>query len=219
MIITSMVIALGFAACGSDSGSAEGEGSPAIVATTGILADVVEQVAGPDADVEQLIPNGASPHDFQLSAAARLDLEEADLVVDNGAELEASIPLDDVEGSRWTLTDHVDDLLAFAEGGSDPHVWMDPTRVAASLPSLAEALATADPTHAADYRQRAGAYAEELERVDREVDRTLTAVPADNRELITSHDSLGYFADRYDFEVVATAFPASGPEGEVSAVD
>ena len=216
MIIVSVLVALGLSACGSSSDES-GAGGPTIVATTGILADVVESVAAPDAQVEQLIPNGASPHDFQLSAAARLDLEQADLVVDNGAALEATIPLDDVQGSRWTLADHVDGLLSFAEGGSDPHVWMDPTRVAAALPSLAEALATADPAHARDYRRRAEAYAKELMRLDRQVRRTLSVVPRDNRELITSHDSLGYLADRYGFEVVATAFPASGPEGEVSA--
>ena len=216
MLIISASLALGLAGCGGGSDEPGADG-PTIVVTTGILADVVENVGAADARVVQLIPNGASPHDFQLSAAARLDLKQTDLVVDNGAALEATVPLDDVQGSRWTLTDHVDDPLSFAEGGSDPHVWMDPTRVAAALPSLAEALATADPAHALDYRQRADEYVEELGRLDRQLRRTLSVVPGEDAELITSHDSLGYLAERYGFEVVATAFPASGPEGEASA--
>jgi ABC-type Zn uptake system ZnuABC Zn-binding protein ZnuA len=93
---------------------------------------------------------------------------------------------------------------------------MDPTRVAAALPSLADALGDADPAHAAAYRRRATQYAASLERLDQTIERTLAAVPPADRKLVTSHDSLGYFADHYGFDVIATAFPASGPEAEVS---
>lgn len=222
--------------CGSGAGS-DPDGAP-VVATTGVLADIAGEVAGPRVDVAQLIPDGSSPHDFQLSAQDRQTLEEADLLVATGAGLEAGIPLDELDTPRWLLTDHVGELLPFEEAGAherehaavqgedtaaqgeqagDPHVWMDPTRVARALPSLADALADIGPAGAAGYRERARAYAERLRRLDRELKVTLARVPRANRELITSHDSLGYFADRYGFEVIATAFPASGPEAEVSA--
>ena len=77
--------------------------------------------------------------------------------------------------------------------------------------------ASADPEHAEGYRERAAAYAKQLESLDAEVERQLAAIPPDDRELVTSHDALGYFADRYGLEVVATPFPASGPEAEASA--
>jgi ABC-type Zn uptake system ZnuABC Zn-binding protein ZnuA len=232
------------ASCGSED---DAGGGPRVVATTGIVADWVENVAGPDVEVVQLIPDGSSPHDFQLSAEDRLELEQAGLVAAVGAGLEAGVPLDESDGSRWELADNAGELLPFGEGGaqehegedeehaeegeehseegeeehehgaSDPHIWMDPTRVAAALPSLAEALAETDPGGANDYRERARAYANELRSLDRELRRTLDTVPATNRELVTSHDSLGYLADRYGFEVVATAFPSSGPEADTSA--
>ena len=231
---------IALAACGDDdSGSGD---APNVVATTGIVADVAGAVAGPDAEIEQVIPDGSSPHDFELSAQDRQMLEEADLVVASGAGLEAGIPLDDVDAPQWALTDHVGELLPFEEAGAhehaedeqaseeehaaeeehehgseDPHVWMDPTRVAAAAPALADALAEADPAGADGYRKRARAYADELDGLDAELKRTLASVPDSDRELVTSHDSLGYFADRYGFEVVATAFPASGPEAEASA--
>lgn len=213
-IIIVVLTCAGLSACGSDSDSS---GEPAVLATTGVLADITRNVAGEDVEVEQVIPNGASPHDFQLSAQDRQHLEQADLVVDTGAGLEAGIPLDELGAPRWTLTEHVGELLPFEEGGGDPHAWMDPTRVAAALPSLAGALAGADPAHEADYVRRAKRYARELGGLDRELRETFAALPAGDRELITSHDSLGYLADRYGFEVVATAFPASGPEAEASA--
>ncbi|MGH2963752.1 MAG: metal ABC transporter substrate-binding protein [Solirubrobacterales bacterium] len=217
----SALAVLAIAACGSDDDS-----GTTIAATTGITADLAARVAGPDANVEQVVPDGVSPHDFELSAQDRQELEEADLVVANGAGLEAGIPLDEVDAPRWLLSEHAGGLRPFEEpegeeenahGSADPHLWMDPTRIADALPSLADALVDADPEHAGEYRRRAREYEADLRSLDREIANTLTAVPADDRSLVTSHDSLGYLADRYGFEVAATAFPASGAEAEASA--
>ena len=203
----------GISACG---GSGDNEGQT-IAATTGITADLAERVAGPDADVEQIVPDGASPHDYELSAQDRQKLEEADVVIANGAGLEAGIPLDEVDAPSWMLADHAGELFPFEEGGDDPHVWMDPTRVADALPSLADSLADADPDRGDEYRRRAREYERELRTLDRELAGRLTPVPHRNRELVTSHDSLAYFADQYHFEVAATAFPSTGAEAEASA--
>ena len=188
-----------------------------MTASTGILADITERVAGEDAEVAQMVPDGASPHDFELSAQDRAEAEDSALLVYNGAGLEAGIPVEEIGARRFALSEHVGPLLPFGDGEGDPHVWMDPNRVAAALPALAEALAEADPAHAAGYRRRAEAFATELRALDREILKTTSAIPGADRELVTSHDALGYFADRYGFEVVATAFPASGPEAEASA--
>ena len=166
------------------------------------------------------IPDGSDPHSFALSAEDRLELEQADLVAANGAGLEAGLPLDDVDAPTWELAGNVEGVLPGSdpeEGPDDPHVWMDPSRVAGALPSLADSLADADPANAEAYRQRAGDYAETLLALDREIERALHPIPPPDRELVTSHDALGYFADRYDLDVVATAFPTTGAEAEVSA--
>jgi len=218
------LLAAGLVACGSESDSDR----PQVVATTGIVADIATQVAGDDADVVRLVPEGASPHDFALSAQDRQTLEEADLIVYSGAGLEAGIPIEESEAAKWALSDNVGELLPFEEAGAheeehaddgegvDPHVWMDPARTAAALDSLAAALAEIDPANADAYEGRASAYARELRGVDAELRDALAALAPDERELVTSHDALGYFADRYGFEVVATPFPASGPEAEAS---
>jgi len=206
-------------------GSSDDGGAKTIAATTGITAAIAERVASPGVEVEQIVPDGASPHDFELSAQDRQRLEEADLVVANGSGLEAGIPLDEIDAPEWTLTEHAGELRRPEEveggdeepGTTDPHVWMDPTRVAGALPSLAEAVADLDPEHAGEYRRRARNYARRLDALDGEIADTLAVVPARNRELVTSHDSLGYLADRYELEVAATAFPATGAEAEASA--
>jgi ABC-type Zn uptake system ZnuABC Zn-binding protein ZnuA len=227
---TLVFVTLLFAAA-AGCGSSEDQSGATVAATTGIWADVTEQVAGEDASVEQVIPDATSPHEFQLSAEDRATIEDSLLLVYNGADLEAGIPIDEIDVPKFAVADHVGQLLPFeeagehvegegeehAESGLDPHVWMDPSRVAAALSALADALAEADPDHANGYRSRAESYAAELRGLDAEIEQQLGSIPPQNRKLVTSHDAMGYFADRYGLEVLATPFPASGPEAEASA--
>lgn len=202
MILICLCVLAGAAiGCGEE----EDEGVT-VMATTAIAADVARAVTGPDAEVQVLLPGSASPHDYGASAKDRARLEEADVVVAWGAGLEATLPLDELDR----------DPLELAGDANDPHVWMDPTLVAEALPSIADALADADPDHARGYRARAASYAEELARLDREVRHTLANVPSDRRKLVTSHDSLGHFARRYEFEFVGAPFGLA-PEAEPSA--
>jgi zinc/manganese transport system substrate-binding protein len=215
----------------SGCGSSDGNDGPTIAATTGIWADVTAQVAGDDANVEQIIPDASSPHEFQLSAKDRAKIEDSLLLVYNGADLEAGLPLDEIDVPKFAMTEHAGQLERFRpagsqehptseeeeQGGFDPHVWMDPTRVAEALPALADELAEADPDHAAGYRDRARSYAEQLRALDAQMRSTLDTVPPQDRKLVTSHDALGYLADQFGFQVIATPFPATGPEAEASA--
>jgi zinc/manganese transport system substrate-binding protein len=211
IIALTMVTAAAVAGCGNDE---EGGDGPKVVATSGVMRAIAEEVAGDEISVTQLIPDGSDPHDFALSAEDRLTLEQADLVLANGADLEAGIPLDDTDAPVFTLADHAGELRA-----GDPHVWMDPTRVAGALPALAAALAEADPGNASAYRKRANSYAEELNALDEQIAERIDAIPPADRKLVTSHDALGYFADRYGLEVVASPFGPLGAESEPSARD
>jgi zinc/manganese transport system substrate-binding protein len=101
-------------------------------------------------------------------------------------------------------------------GAPDPHVWTDPTRLAAAAPGIADALAQADPDRAAAYRDRAREQVERLRALDRELREILAAVPERQRRLVTSHESLGYFADRYGFALAGAPFGAA-PEAQTSA--
>jgi ABC-type Zn uptake system ZnuABC Zn-binding protein ZnuA len=181
-----------------------------VVATNTIAADIAQHVAGPDADVEALLPESASPHDYAASAKDRARLEEADVVVAWDSGFEAGLPLADLDKAPVQL----------AEGLENPHVWMNPKLVALSLDPLSAALARADPQHADAYRRRAAAYVDELSRLDRQVRRELAAIPPERRKLVSSHDSLGHFVDRYDFEFVGAPFgitPGAEPSAETVA--
>lgn len=207
-----VLLAVLVAACGDDSGAA-GADELTVVATTGILADIVGNVAGEDLEVEQLIPDGASPHSYSPSAAEQGELTEAGLLVYTSPALEEALPLEGARAS-FALAEHVDS--SGSPSADDPHVWLDPTLIASALPDLAASLGELDPANAEAYADRAEAYADELGDLDVALARTLDAVPPENRKLVTSHDVIGYYADRYGFEFVGAPFGVS-PEAEASA--
>lgn len=115
--------------------------------------------------------------------------------------------------------DHEDDdgHEGHDHGDLDPHFWTDPIRVGRAGLLIAEALAALDPS--IDWQSRAEAYAATMAELDEEIQDILAAVPEENRKLITNHDSLGYFADRYDFEVIGTIIPSGSTLATPSSSD
>ncbi len=219
---------------GSDEGDAA---APTVVATTSIWADVAANVACDGlAQIETIIPPGGDPHSFEPSLRDRETMDNADLVVANGLFLEESLTdaIDAVESNGVAVLrvadeldplptgeahddDHDDDHEAGTDeagtddhdhAGSDPHVWWDPTRVVAAVAVIADALADAGVDRAA-LDACAEQYVEELTTLDTDVADIVAVLPLDERLLVTNHDSLSYFADRYDFEVLGSVIPSS----------
>ena len=92
-------------------------------------------------------------------------------------------------------------------GGGDPHVWFDPHRVSEALPDLARVLTTDAGLDPVAVEACVADYLAELEAVDAEIASRVEQLPASNRKLVTNHEALGYFADRYGFEVIGTVIP------------
>ena len=212
------------AACGGDDDSAAGAADgPYVVATTGIWADVASMVACDGTfDVETLLPTGTDTHAYEPSLRDRTVLDGAALVVANGLGLEERLDdtLETVEDGGvpvFRVGDHVETLGGTDDdhAGADPHVWFDPTRVSAALPALGDALVAAG----ADSKridQCVATAQDELTALDASVSDSLAAIPAARRVLVTNHDSLGYFADRYDFTVLGSILPSTSTLTEAS---
>lgn len=211
-LIGPVAAALALTACG-----AGGDGDDAaitIAVTTTVLGDVVADLVGDLADVVTIMPAGANAHDFQASAQEAAVLADADAIVVNGGGFEEGLE-SVVEGAE---SDGVPvlDALALLEG-DDPHFFTDPLAVAEVVDVLAEELAEQVPSlDATALRTQADALVADLEALHDELDATLAAVAADQRVLITDHDVLDSFADRYDFEFVATVIPAGSTSDGVS---
>jgi len=105
-------------------------------------------------------------------------------------------------------------------GEYDPHVWHDPTNAVVMVEEIRDALVEADPGNAEAYEKNAEEYISELEALDADVQERVGSIPDENRILFTSHDTFGYFAERYGFEVVGTALGSVSTEvGDPSAGD
>ena len=104
-------------------------------------------------------------------------------------------------------------------GETDPHWWHDPRNVRAATGEVEAALVAADPGQEAVFEQRAEQFRAQVEEVDASIAKCLDSVPEAERKLVTDHDALGYFANRYDIEVVGAVIPALTSQAEPSAGD
>ena len=197
-------LVLGAAACGSDDEA--GSGGLRVVATTTQVADLARNVAGDRASVTGILTANADPHDYEPRPDDAKALADADLVLRSGGEVDEWLgDLLDSAGSDATTVTLIDRLRV---RGEDPHWWQDPRNAETAVTTIRDALAKADPDGTATYDANAEAYLGRLEALDAAIARCMDAIPAGRRKLVTNHDALGYFAERYDIEVVGAVIPA-----------
>lgn len=216
------------AGCGSDDATTSSAPAtvPRVLVTTSVLGTLVEDLVGDSATVEVLMPNGVDPHEFQPSAKDAQRLQDATLIVTNGTNLEESIA-DAIERATdagvpmFTATDHVK-VREFGEGELadegplDPHIWLDPVRMSQVTSALSKELRTRLGIDVAD---RSSDLARRLADLNVEVAAQVASIPGDQRELVTGHESMGYFADRYGLRLVGAIIPSLSSQAEPSAAD
>jgi zinc/manganese transport system substrate-binding protein len=195
-----------------------------VLCTTTIVGDVVAHVAGTDLAVDVLLPPNADPHSFEATPSDLVRIAHADVIFENGAGLEefllpllATADARVVDLSAGLALRTLPSNDAHAVGGTDPHVWFDPTYVIAWVDIVAAVLGSLDPERVTTYEARAAAYRESLRDLDAWIVEQVSRIPPANRRLVTDHDSFGYFADRYGFQLVGTVIPGSSALSEPSA--
>ena len=200
------------AASGARAG--EAERAPArlkVVATIAMIGDVAQEIGGERVEVTSLIGPGVDPHLYRATRSDMALLLGADLVLYNGLLLEGKMTDALVRIARSGRPVHAvsegvpEDFLLEPEeyeGHYDPHVWMDPSGWMHAAGLIGEALAGADPAHAAEYATRTEAYIARLRGLDEYARRVLGSVPEGRRVLVTSHDAFNYFGRAYGFEVI-----------------
>jgi zinc transport system substrate-binding protein len=199
---------------------------------------VAQRVGGDAVAVTGLAKPGAEPHDLELEPLQAARISEADLVVylagfqpavdevveqearDRAFDVASAVPLLDAaagghdhdEGPSAAAHAEADGHEGDESGDRDPHVWLDPTRLATIGDALADRLAGTDRGGAAGYRARAADLRSELEALDKEYARGLAT--CQRREIVVSHAAFGYLADRYGLDQIAVS--GLSPEEEPS---
>jgi zinc transport system substrate-binding protein len=184
------------------------------------FAWVASQVAGADAHVTDLVRAGTEPHDVELSPRQIGAVEQASLVVylrgfqpavdDAVRETPEHRRVDvrsvtEVQPLRGDLDEDRSEAI-------DPHVWLDPLRMADIAHLVGERLAEVDRDHAYEYRTRAGAIADRLTALHFAIVDDLQ--DCRRHELVTAHTAFAYLAERYGLTQVGVT--GLDPENEPS---
>ncbi|WP_309237520.1 metal ABC transporter substrate-binding protein [Actinomadura sp. BRA 177] len=219
-------LAAGLTGC-AGAGADVPPGKTAVVASIYPMAWLVERVGGDDVFVRTLTRPGTEPHDLELTARQVANIEDAGFTVyvkgvqpavddavgkhAKGGSLDAASVVKTLPPPGETDDEEAHDGVRHREASYDPHIWLDPSRMATVATALGERLAAADPGHADGYRRRAGATANELTRLDRSFQDGLKNCA--RREIITAHAAFGYLADRYGLRQIPVSGvdPSGGP--------
>ncbi|ASJ02720.1 ABC transporter substrate-binding protein [Thermococcus profundus] len=142
----------------------EASEKPLVVASIGPIASIVREAFGDSVDVVTLIPLGADPHEYQLSAEQVNLLRGASVIVTTGGHLpvEAKIAELKEEGVIKAEVLLIDDYRAegfrylperWYNDKDNPHgVWLDPDNALAIARATEKALEGVDPGNADKYR-------------------------------------------------------------------
>ncbi|MGA3527394.1 metal ABC transporter substrate-binding protein [Melissospora conviva] len=220
-VTTALLAAGALAACGSDDAD---DGRTRVVTAFYPMQFVAERVGGDDVRVDSLVKPGADSHDLELSPRQVGQISDADLILylsefqpavdeavtseggDRALDVGTLVPLldgaaggheHDEHGHEADGHDHAHDQAR------DPHLWLDPARMATITDRVADRLAETDPANAADYRARAAALRTDLQTLDQEYEAGLRS--CERRELVVSHTAFGYLTERFGLEQIGVS--------------
>lgn len=203
---------------------------PVVAVTYSVIGDIVSQIVGDNATVNVVIPDGQDPHDFQPSAKDIETINNAALVVSNGLEFEEGLEevlenIADSGGNIFMVGDHItvrkiedgdehgnENEGDHHHGGGDPHLWLSPATMLEMLPALTTALSEAVN---ADLSAQATALTTKLQDLDSKVASIINRLGECN--LVSGHDEMGYFADRYGCKVIGAIIPSFTTTSEATA--
>ena len=206
-----------------------------IVATTTIVADVVDKIGGETIELSVLLPPGTDPHTFDPTPQDIAKVADADILFANGAGLEDFLgPLLESAGAEGKII-HVSEgieLLQFDADdndigiehsgdfhyeGADPHTWTDPNNVLTWVHNIQLTLSEQDPDNAILYQMKAEEYERELKALNIWIEEQVEQIPPASREIITDHLQFAYFAEAYGFKQLGAIIPGYSTIAEPSA--
>lgn len=219
-----LVVGLVIAACGQTADAPASK----TMATASFLADIAQNVAGDRLTVVPLLPAGVEPHGYQPTPSDVTRIAKSTVLIINGSGLEEFLDrmLANAGGTRTIINASAGLTMRERKPGErrsdhgeegDPHFWLDPVQVIRYAENIRDGFSQADPVGATAYAQNAEAYIKRLQELDDWIRAQVQTIPARDRLLVTNHESLGYFADRYGFTVVGTVLQSASTTASPTA--
>jgi manganese/iron transport system substrate-binding protein len=186
------------------AGAQNASGKPFRVVTTfTVIQDIAQNVAGDKAIVESITKPGAEIHDYQPTPLDIVRAQSADLVLWNGFNLERWFErfFDNVKGVPLAVVTEGIEPMGISEGPytgkPNPHAWMSPSNALIYVENIRKALVKFDPKNADSYNRNAAAYSEKIKALDDPLRKRLSAIPENQRWLVTSEGAFSYLTRDY----------------------
>lgn len=199
-------------------GCPAGRADLTVASLSTITTDLARNIGGSHVTIHALIKPGIDPHEFEPTTRDVHEVADADLTLYTGKGMEGFLgKLAVAAGGRTRFVDvseGVSSLRMENQGRQveDPHWWHSVGNMKRAARTVATAFAKADPAHADDYRNNATLYQESLDELERWIRVRLSELPRSKRKLVTSHESLQYFAKDHGFTVLPVKGVSSGEE-------
>lgn len=192
-----------------------------VVTTVAPITSIVENIGGDKLDVSGIIPEGVNSHTFEPIPSDSKLLAQADLVILNGLDLETptlnlakanlknGATIYSLGDKTIEQADYVYDFSFPKENGHpNPHLWLNPEYAMRYTSLVRDVLTRIDPKNKASYEDNAAQFMKKLQSLDQAIKDAAATIPANNRRLLTYHDSWPYFARRYGFQVIGAVQPS-----------
>lgn len=178
-----------------------------VLATTGIVADMVQRVAKEKVKVVSLMGYGVDPHLYKPTEGDLIKIKNAKAIFYNGLHLEGKMTEILVRQKKikptLALAETVpkDSLIMLSSNTPDPHIWFDPILWKMTLPAITQVLVTIQPEDRQFFEESRIEEEKKIDTLHQWIQNQIELIPKSNRILITSHDAFSYFGRRYQVEV------------------
>lgn len=213
-------VLLGFAIYGcvpSNSSSVTADGKAQVVATSTIIADLAQEVGGDEIQLTSILQPGTDPHVYEPTPKDSKVLEEADLILYNGYNLEPGLIKlmnASAKGRKIAVGEAAKPLQLDKQGEvvPDPHVWGNVKNAIAMVNVIRDALIELSPEDKEEFTQNAEELTTQLQQLDTWVAQQIQTIPANQRQLVTTHDAFQYYGRAYGIPVAGTLIGISTEE-------
>ncbi|MGH2554113.1 MAG: metal ABC transporter substrate-binding protein [Actinomycetota bacterium] len=220
LFLLSMIAALAATAC-STGGGGDAAGRLQVATTVSPITNLIQNVGGDRIEVTGIVPEGTNSHTFEPAPSDAKVLAEADVVFVNGLHLEEptrelaeanvrrGVPIVQLGERTITPAEYIYDFsFPREQGDPNPHLWTNPPYAKRYAEIIRDELSRLDADNAPYYRGNYDKLADRIDRLDGLVRQVTETVPAQNRKLLTYHDSFPYFAREYGWEVIGAIQPS-----------
>jgi ABC-type Zn uptake system ZnuABC Zn-binding protein ZnuA len=189
-----------------------------VVTSVAPITNIVQNIGGNKINLIGLVPEGINSHTFEMVPSDIIKINDADLIILDGLNLEADIETtaeniicknpNNIELLK--LGDNTiskgDWIFDFSfpkdKGDPNPHLWLNVEYAIKFANLTRDKLIEMDPSNSQYYIENSNKYTKLLKQLDEGIKKSVETIPVQNRKLFTYHDSWAYFAPRYGMEVI-----------------